>query len=66
MADGDDDTADFPETWVKLRPLVDHDRGIPASVRMRRALKCLLRSYGIRVEKVQGATPEVRRPLGEP
>lgn len=47
---------DFPPTWVLLQPLVDPD-GVPARVRVRRAFKALLRGYGIRVEKVQGAEP---------
>jgi len=44
---------EFGDTWVLLRPLVDPD-GIPGAVRMRRALKALLRGYGIRVERITG------------
>lgn len=51
----DGDVDDFGDTWVLLRPLVDPD-GIPGRVRMRRALKALLRGYGIRVERITGAT----------
>lgn len=49
------DLDDFGPTWVLLRPL-PHER-IPASIRMRRALKALLRGYGIKVEGMQTAAP---------
>jgi hypothetical protein len=57
MADAADEPEDFPPTWVLLRPLKD-PWGVPASIRFRRALKCLLRSYGIRVERVTGKLPQ--------
>ena len=50
---------DFPpRSWL----LVEVKPGdVPKSVRMRAALKCLLRSYGIRVVKVSGQVPNVER-----
>jgi hypothetical protein len=51
-----DATADFPDSWVLLRPLKDPD-GVPASVRMRRALKCLRRGFRIKAVRVSGTLP---------
>jgi hypothetical protein len=48
---------DFGPTWFLLRPLPGWG-GVPASVRMRRALKCLLRGFGIRCEAMRDAPPE--------
>lgn len=42
--------------WVlTLRPLPDD---VPAAVRMRRALKCLLRSFRLKCERISGKEPE--------
>lgn len=53
-----DDCGEFGPTWVLLRPLPESDLypGTPA-VRMRRALKGLLRGYGIRVDGLADAKP---------
>jgi len=51
---------DFPPTWILIRPLPDPD-GVPASVRVRRALKCLLRAYRLRVVKVTNVGPRGER-----
>jgi hypothetical protein len=45
---------DFPPTWFLLRCL---PRDVPASVRMRRALKCLLRSFAIKCEAMRDEPP---------
>lgn len=53
---------DFGPTWVLLRPLPESDAhpGTP-TVRMRRALKALLRGYGIRVERITAVGPDGKR-----
>jgi hypothetical protein len=57
VADQADDR-DFPPTWFLLRPLPESDRH-PGSktARMRRALKGLLRGYGIRVGRISNVGP---------
>jgi hypothetical protein len=52
MADQDDD---FPPTWLLIKPL---RADTPARIRVRAALKALLRSYRIRVLKISGAGPD--------
>jgi hypothetical protein len=47
---------DFPPTWFLLRPLPARG-GPPASTRMRRALKVLLRAFGIRAVEMSGRAP---------
>ena len=56
MAETMRDQDDFGPTWFLLRPLPDPG-GVPASVRMRRALKCLLRSFGIKNEGMRTELP---------
>lgn len=58
MADQADDRGDFGPTWLLVRPLPESDAhpGTPTA-RMKRALKGLLRGYGIAVEKIQAAAP---------
>src|SRR5262245_18902824 len=58
-----DPTDDFGPTWVLLRPLPDPN-GVPASVRFRRALKCLLRVYRIRNEGIRSEPLADTRRLG--
>jgi hypothetical protein len=53
MTSNQDDGADV--WWLKLRPLEDE---VPGEVRMRRALKALLRVYRIKVLKVSGRGPD--------
>jgi hypothetical protein len=48
---------DFPPTWFLLRPLPGWG-GVPASIRMKRALKCLLRSFGIKNEGMRSPPPD--------
>lgn len=49
-------TDDLGPTWVLLRPLPDPN-GVPASIRFRCALKCLLRAYRIRNEGMRSEPP---------
>jgi hypothetical protein len=58
MAD-QEQPGDFGPTWVLLRVLPESNEhpGTPA-VRMRRALKGLLRGYGIRVEQLAACAPD--------
>jgi hypothetical protein len=54
-----DDPRDIGPTWVLLRPLPESDRhpGTPTG-RMRRALKGLLRGYGIVCERITSLGPD--------
>lgn len=50
---------DFGLTWVLLRPLPESDEHPGTqTARMRRALKALLRGYGIRVERITARGPD--------
>jgi hypothetical protein len=48
---------DFGGFWVRIRPL-ESPRGIPSSRRVRSWLKCGLRSYMLRVERVSRIGPD--------
>jgi hypothetical protein len=50
MSDKDDPSI----WWLRVRALPDD---VPGPVRMRRMLKLMLRSYGLRVEQVSGEGP---------
>ena len=51
---GPRESDDFGPTWFLLRVLPDR---VPASIRMRRALKCLLRSFRIKCEGMRDGEP---------
>jgi hypothetical protein len=49
--------ADFPvEAWLRVRVL-PRDDGLPRAVRMRKALKCLLRAYGVQCQRLTPTKP---------
>jgi hypothetical protein len=50
---------DSSDTWVRLRPLPSD---VPADVRLRTALKVLLRRYRLRAMEIRGTSPTVRIP----
>jgi len=47
----------FPPTWIKVEVLADKN-GVPGEIRLRRALKCLLRSFSIRCTRLTGRPPD--------
>jgi hypothetical protein len=50
---------EFGLTWLLLRPLPESDQHpAPETIRMRRAIKALLRGYGIKVERITRVGPD--------